>query len=84
MIVISKLQSEIICKFSSKELYESLEKYHNSLEKEYETNLVKLEDLQKLQEKYMQVDGPQYRALVKNFTRTKEMIKLKTEMFNSY
>lgn len=51
-------------------------------EKEYATNLAKLEDLQKLQNKYEEVDGPQFKSLVKQFIQTKEIIKMKTKMFN--
>jgi len=61
-----------------------LEKYYNAKEKEYETDLSKFEELKKLQDKYKQVDGPQYKDLVKKFKQTQEIIKIKTEMFNSY
>jgi len=79
------LQSDIISKFScSNDLYESLEKYYNAKEKEYETDLAKFEELQKLQDKYKAVDGPQYKDLVKKYKQTQEIIKIKTEMLNSY
>jgi len=79
------LQSDIISKFScSKQLFESLEKYYNTKEKEYESDLTKFEELQKLQEKYKLVDGPQYKDLVKRFKQAQEIIKIKTEMLNSY
>jgi len=79
------LQSDIISKFScSKELFESLEKYYSTKKKEYETDLSKFEELQKLQEKYKLVDGPQYKDLVKRFKQAQEIIKIKTEMLNSY
>ncbi|KAL5242110.1 hypothetical protein ACI65C_009520 [Semiaphis heraclei] len=81
----NKLQSDIISKFScSKDLYESLEKYYNAKEKEYATDLAKFEELQKLQDKYKTVDGPQYKDLVKKYKQTQEIIKIKTEMLNSY
>jgi len=51
---------------------------------EYTTNLVKLESLRELQNKYKEIDGPEFRALVKRFIQTREMIKIKTEMFNNY
>lgn len=80
----SKLQSDIVNKFScSENLLESLEKYLNIKESEYATNLAELEDLQKIQSKYDEVDGPQYRSLVKQFVQIKEIIKIKTEMFNN-
>lgn len=79
------MQSDIISKFScSKQLFESLEKYYNTKEKEYESDLTKFEELQKLQEKYKLVDGPQYKDLVKRFKQAQEIIKIKTEMLNSY
>lgn len=79
------MQRNIISQFScSNEFFESLVKYYNSKEKEYATNLAKLEQLKKLQDKYKLVDGPQYRALVKKFIQTQEIIKVKTDMFNSY
>ncbi|CAI6365327.1 unnamed protein product [Macrosiphum euphorbiae] len=81
----NKLQSDIISKFScSKQLFESLEKYYSTKEKEYESDLTKFEELQKLQEKYKLVDGPQYKDLVKRFKQAQEIIKIKTEMLNSY
>lgn len=51
---------------------------------EYATNLTKLESLKKLQNEYEEIDGPQFRTLVKKFIQTQEMIKIKTEMYNSY
>lgn len=79
------MQSDIISKFScSKDLYESLEKYYNAKEKEYATDLTKFEELQKLQDKYKTVDGPQYKDLVRKYKQTQEIIKIKTEMLNSY
>lgn len=84
-LFLSKLQSDVISKFScSNELFVLLEKYYNSKEKEYETDLAKFEELQKLQDKYNQVDGSKYKDLVKKFKQTQEIIKMKTEMFNSY
>ncbi|XP_025204932.1 uncharacterized protein LOC112601493 [Melanaphis sacchari] len=81
----SKLQSDIINKFScSKELFDSLEKYYNAKVKTYESDLAKFEELQKLQDKYELVDGPQFKDLVKKFKQTQEIIKIKTEMLNSY
>ncbi|XP_022179853.1 uncharacterized protein LOC111040298 [Myzus persicae] len=81
----NKLQSDIISKFScSNDLFESLEKYYSAKEKEYETDLAKFEELQKLQDKYKTVDGPQYKDLVKKYKQTQEIIKIKTEMLNSY
>lgn len=81
----SKLQSDMISKFScSKELFNSLEKYYNVKEKKYEADLAKFEELQKLQDKYKLVDGPQFKDLVKRFKQTQEIIKIKTEMLNSY
>lgn len=81
----NNLQNDIISKFScSKELFESLEKYYNVKEKEYETDLLKFKELQKLQDKYKLVDSPQFKDLVKKFKQTQEIIKIKTEMFNSY
>lgn len=61
-----------------------MEKYYNAKEKEYESDLAKLEELQKLQDKYQAVDGPQYKDLVKRYKQTQEIIKIKTEMLNSY
>lgn len=79
------MQSDIISKFScSNDLFESLEKYYSAKEKEYETDLAKFEELQKLQDKYKTVDGPQYKDLVKKYKQTQEIIKIKTEMLNSY
>jgi len=75
----------MISKFScSKELFHSLEKYYNVKEKKYEADLAKFEELQKLQDKYKLVDGPQFKDLVKRFKQTQEIIKIKTEMLNSY
>jgi len=68
----------------SKELFNSLEKYYNVKEKKYEADLAKFEELQKLQDKYKLVDGPQFKDLVKRFKQTQEIIKIKTEMLNSY
>lgn len=78
------LQSDIINKFSCSEgLNESLEKYYNIKKKEYEISLKELENLQELQTKYKQVDGPQYKELVKRFTQIQTIIKAKTELFNN-
>lgn len=83
-IYISELQNGIISKFNcSGNLLKSLEKLYNSKEKESDINLAELENLQKLQIKYEQVDGPSYRALVNRFTQAKEIIKIKSEMFKS-
>lgn len=60
-----------------------MEKYYSIKEKEYITDLAKLENLQKLQDKYNQVDNEQFRALVKKFIKTKEIIKMKTMLFNN-
>ncbi|VVC33119.1 Hypothetical protein CINCED_3A011708 [Cinara cedri] len=79
-----KLQNNIIAKFPcSDALLISLEKYYNAKKIEYTDNLAKLEDLKKLQGMYKQVDGPQYRTLIKKFIQTQEIIKIKTDMFNS-
>lgn len=78
------LQSDIINKFScSERLYESLKNYYNTKEKEYQVNFKKLEDLQELQNKYNQVDGVQYRDIVKKFIQIQTVIKTKTELLNS-
>lgn len=78
------MQSDIINKFScSKELFKSLEKCLKTKESECATNLVKLKDLQKQQDKYKEVDGPEYKALVKRFIHIQEIIKIKTETFNN-
>lgn len=78
------LQNNIINKFScSEKLCETLVKHYNSREKEYATNLSELENLQQIQDKYKEVDGPQYRALVKKFIQAQELIKIKTEMLTS-
>jgi len=80
-----KVQSDIISKISSSEnVLESLEKYYKTRENEYATNLIELEELEKLQNKYKEVDGPQFRALIKRYVRVQEMIKIKTEMLNNY
>lgn len=85
MNIISNLQNNIITKFPcSDKLFISLEKYYTAKENEYIDNLKKLEDLKKLQNMYEKVDGPQYRTLVKKFIQAHEIIKIKTEMFNSY
>lgn len=81
----SKVQSDIISKISSSDnVLESLEKYYKMKENEYATNLVELENLEKLQNKYKEIDGPQFRALLKRFIQAQEMIKIKTEMLNNY
>lgn len=78
------LQSDIINKFScSGGLNESLEKYYSTKKKEHEISLKDLENLQELQAKYKQVDGPQYKELVKRFTQIQTIIKAKTELFNN-
>lgn len=75
----------MISKFpNSEKLHESLLTQYNAKKKEYAENLEKLENLKSLQDKYNQVDGPQYKALVKRFIQTQEIIKIKKEMFNSY
>lgn len=78
------LQSDIINKFSCSEgLNKSLEKYYNTKKKEYEISLKDLESLKELQTKYEQVDGPQYKELVKRFTQIQTITKAKTELFNN-
>lgn len=78
------MQNDIINKFSRpEELLESFQKYYISKENKYAENLTKLKDLQSQQDKYNQVDGPQYRALVQRFIQAQEIIKIKTEMFNN-
>lgn len=78
------LQSNIVSTVScSEKLYESLEKYYNSKKKEYELNLKTLEDLRELQNKYKQVDGVQYRDIVKKFLQIQTIIKSKTELFHT-
>lgn len=75
------MQSDIINKYSCSE--KALQNYYDTKKKEYTAELEKLENLQKLQEKYEAVDGPQYRALAKRFEQAQELIKLKMDMFNS-
>lgn len=59
-----------------------MQNYYNYKENKYTVNLKNLKHLQSQQDKYNQVDGPQYRALVQKFIQTQEIIKIKTEMLN--
>lgn len=84
-MLFSELQSNTINKFScSENFFEVLVKYYECKEKEYATNLVKLEELRELQEKYELVDGPEYRSIIEKFIQTQECIKIKTDLYNSY
>lgn len=79
------LQTNIINTFSgSKNVLESLEIHYNNKEKEYFLHLEKLKNIQKLHDKYKEVDGPQYRTLIKKFIQFQEITKIKTEMYNNY
>lgn len=59
-----------------------MQRYYNDIENKYTGNLANLKNLQSQQSKYMQIDGPQYRALVQRLIQAQEIIKIKTEMFN--
>ncbi|XP_050436128.1 reticulocyte-binding protein homolog 2a-like [Adelges cooleyi] len=78
----SKNLQSVLINDCSENVFDEMKKYYNEKEKEYTANLSKLEHLKTQQEKYNQVDGPEYRALVKSYLQTTEMIKMKTDMLN--
>ncbi|XP_050532454.1 uncharacterized protein LOC126900640 isoform X2 [Daktulosphaira vitifoliae] len=69
--------------FSNEEnLMNLLEKSLESKKNEYDEALLELERFKIQEEKYKSVDGPEFRALVKSYSQTIEIIKMKTDMLN--